>query len=368
MKFSVLQENLAKGLQIISKAIPAKSSLPILANVLIATENGRLKLSATNLDTAITTYIGASIDEEGSITIPAKLLKDFVSNLSPSTITAKLDNETLFLSSQKTKSKMNGISSKDYPELPTFPEKSDYLEIEPKVFSSAISLVAFASGADESRPIFTGIYLKYANQLLTFASTDGFRLSERTITLESAVPDFTAIIPAKTLMEVSRIFSSSTEPIKFMLNANENLALFKAEDTFITTRILDGQYPDYKRIIPVESTLKGSFASEDFSEAVKLTNIFAKEGTSTVKIRFDPQLGIRIASLAAESGEHESVIQAEIEGDLTEVAFSTKYVLDFLNNVKTERIIFFTNGNTAPCVLKSDALEGFLHIIMPMQL
>ena len=368
MKFSCLQENLSKGLQTIMHAVPAKSSLPILSNVLIELEKGRLKLSATNLETAVTTYVGASIEEEGSVTVPARLLKDFISNLSPGTINAQVKDDILVISSKTTKSKINGSNSKDFPELPVFPKKSKNLSIEPTLLNEVISVVAFASGVDTSRPIFTGIYIDYSKDKLVFTSTDGFRLSEKTITMKGDTEDFRVVIPAKTLVEVSKIFSTSSESVEFALDQNENLALFRSEDTLIATRVLDGDYPDYKKIIPGEHIIKATFDTIDFSEAVKLTDIFAKEGNSTIKIRLDPEGKIKVTSLSEETGQHESNISAEIEGDLIEIAFNSKYLLDFLNNVKSEKIEFSSNGNISPCTFTPDSQKDFVHIIMPVQI
>ena len=368
MKFSCLQENLEKGLQTVSKAVPVKGSLPILTNILFSTEDGKLKLSATNLETAITTYVPCSIQEDGAITIPAKLIREFVSNLPPSTINAHLTGHTLHLSSDKTKSKFNGITADEYPELPTFPKDSKAIELDPKVFADAISFVAFASGTDDSRPIFSGVYLKCDGKLLTIACTDGFRLSEKLLELGKKCEPFSAIIPAKTLLEVSRVFASSAEPLLFALNGNENLALFKSEDTTVATRIIDGEYPDYKKIIPQEKTLSADFSTADFIEAVKLTNVFAKEGNNAIKVRFDPSGVIRIMSLSEEAGEHVSELSGEIDGDMVEIAFSSKYLLDYLNNIKTETITFVTKGNVAPCIFKSGIHPNFIHIIMPMQI
>ncbi|RJR26948.1 DNA polymerase III subunit beta [candidate division WWE3 bacterium] len=369
MKFTCLQENLEKGLQIVSRAVPNKGSLPILSNILFVAENGRLKLAATNLETAVTTYVPCSVEEEGSVTIPAKLIKDFVSTLRPGTIKASLNHDVLHITSEKTKSKFNGISADEYPELPVFPEDVSYFELDPKEFGDDVAYVAFASGNDESRPIFTGIFLNYQEGVLTIASTDGFRLSEKILKIESSVGNFSAVIPARTMLEVSKIFAGSQEKIKFALNEGENLALFSSEDTTVATRILDGQYPDYKKIIPSEKVLSASFSTDEFVEAVKLTNVFAKEGNNAIKVRFDPEENlIRISSLAEEAGEHISELGAEIEGDLLEIAFSSRYLLDYLNNIKTERIHFRTNGNISPCLLLSDAHENFIHIIMPMQI
>jgi len=367
MKLSCLQENLAKALGIVTRAVPVKGPLPILSNVLVATENGRIKLAATDLETTIVTYTGGSIEDEGAITVPAKLLKEFVTNLSPSTLAVHLANDILHVTSDKTKSKFNGITAKDYPELPKFSHEGS-IEIDPKVFSHAISVVAFASGNDESRPVFTGVYLDVKDGKITIAATDGFRLSEKVIEVKGQKKDFSVIIPAKTLLEVSRIFSNSEEPIKFGLSEKENMAVFSSGDTFIATRVLDGQYPDYKRIIPTETSLAVNFPSADFLEAVKLTNIFAKEGAGPIKLVFDPEGKIKISSLSGETGEHESNIDAEVEGQLTEVAFSSKYLLDFLNNVKSEKMHFHTNGSLTPCILKSEDHGDFIHIIMPVQI
>jgi DNA polymerase-3 subunit beta len=368
MKFSCLQENLSKGLQTVMHAVPAKSSLPILSNVLISTDNGRLKLASTNLETAISTFVGASVDEEGSTTIPARLLKDFIANLPPGTINAQVKDEILTISSKNTKSKFNGSSAHDFPELPTFPKKVKGLELDPTILNEAMSLVAFASGTDSSRPIFTGISFTYSKNKLTLAATDGFRLSEKIITIKSDAEDFSVVLPAKTLSEVAKIFSSSSEPIQFALNPSENLALFKSEDTLIATRILDGQYPDYKKIIPTEHVVKADFNTMDFFEAVRLTDIFAKEGNNTIKVRFDPEGKIKITSLSEETGQHESIFPAEIEGELVEIAFNSKYLLDFLTNIKSEKIEFLSNGNVSPCLFGPDKQKDFLHIIMPMQI
>lgn len=369
MKFSCLQENLARGLNIVSRAVSIKAPLPVLSNVLLETEDGRIKLAATNLETTIITFVGGSIEEEGSITVPAKLIKDFVTNLSPSTVKAHTEDEILFLQSEKTKSKFNGISAEDYPDLPSFPENAEYIELNPSTFSTIVSHVSFASGSDDSRSaVFTGVLLDYKEGVLTVASTDGFRLSEKTMELEGKLHDFSIIIPAKTLLEVSKIFLNSEEPIKFTIESDKNKALFMAGDTFVSTSLIEGEYPDYKRIIPSDSILNAAFIAEDFLEAVKLTNIFAKEGNSTIKIRFDPEGFLKLSSLAEESGEHESQVAAEIEGDILEIAMSSRYLLDYLSNVKSEKVSFSTNGNISPCSFKSSEHEDFIHIIMPMQL
>ncbi|OGC38964.1 DNA polymerase III subunit beta [candidate division WWE3 bacterium RBG_13_37_7] len=204
---------------------------------------------------------------------------------------------------------------------------------------------------------------------MTIAATDGFRLSEKTIKVKGPDKKFTTVIPAKTFLEIARIFATYEEPIEMVLDENENLVLFKSGETLTATRILEGQYPDYKKIIPTEHTLKAIFSSEEFLEAVKLSSIFAKEGDNRMKLGFYPdEACIRVSSLEVESGEHESEFSAEIEGEFVEVAFNSKYLLDFLNNIKTETVLFNTSGNVTPCTLKPKELEDFIHVIMPIQI
>lgn len=366
MKFTCLQENLAKGLNIVTKAVPTKGTLPILTNVLINAQNGRLKLSATNLETTITTYVGASIEKEGAITVPAKLLRDFIANLPPSTVTFQLHDEILNLTSDKTKSKFNGISAEDYPVLPELSDDIPSIQVDPKAFLNSISYVAFAAATDESRPIFTGVFLKFEAGKLTVAASDGYRLAEKTIPAEGSVETFTTIIPAKTLIEIARIFGAATEPIKIALNAGENLVMFKGEDTLISSRILDGQYPNYKAIVPTAQILSAEFIAQELLEAVRLTSIFSKDN-NPIKIKFDPSGNIHIITSTQEIGEHQSKITAQIEGEAMEVAFNSKYLIDLLNNAKSERIKLTSNGKLAPCLITLVEDTEYLHIIMPMQ-
>ena len=368
MKFSCLQENLLKGLQIVNRAVAPRASMPILSNVKISTEKGRIKLSATNFETTISTVIGGAVDAEGATTVPAKLLKDFISNLPAGTVKAELKKDILHISADKSKSKLNGSNAQDYPELPSFPEKAAYLELEPKVLADAVSLVSFAAGTDNTRPIFTGVFFNFDGKNLTLVSTDGFRLSEKVLEIGGDTEPFSAIIPAKALSEITKIFASSEEPIKMLLKKEENMVMFESGDTFVATVVLDGEYLDYKRIIPSETQLTAVFNSDDLLEAVRLTSIFASEDNKPLKIRFDPEGEIKVNSLEEETGNHESKFEAEIEGDLTEIAFSAKYLMDYLNSVKSEKVTLTTSGNMTACIIKPVENETYLHLIMPLQI
>ena len=369
MKFTCLQENLSKGLSIVNKAIPTKASLPILSNVLITAKNGKLKLSANNLETVITTFVNASIEEEGAVTVPAKLLSEFVSHLSPDTLEVELKLGMVHITAGKTKSKFNGTNPKDFPDLPEIPEKANFINVDPKDFAASVNYVAFASAIDTTRPILSGVLINYVDDVLTLASTDGFRLSEKIIPLKSDSDDMKVVVPARTLNEVARLFASSTEPLKIILDKDDNLVVFESGPTLVATRILDGEYPDYKKIIPSENTIKAEFASADIIEAVKLANVFAKELDSVIKMILDPIGKITLTSQSQETGENKSEFEADVTAEeLLEIAFSSKYLLDFLNTVKTEKLIFETKSNVSPGLLKTLDDTDFVHIIMPMRI
>lgn len=369
MKFTCLQENLTEGLTKVYRAVPTKSELPILSNILISAEENRLKLSATNLSTTIVTHVGASIDKDGSITVPAKMLRDFVANLSTSTLEVNLKDDILQISSDATKSKFNGMSAEDYPDLPEERKDLKIIELNPQELYEAVNSVSFAASIDDSRPVFTGIYLKGDGKIITLAASDGFRLSETTIKAEGKLDEFEIIIPSKTLMDVTRVLSGTEEPIKFALDVNDNLALLTQGDTLIATRIIEGEYPDYHKIIPNETNTKVVISSQELLEAVKLTDVFAKEADSALLMKVDPKGSIEITATTQDAGEHKSKIKTEVESkDSVEIGFNSKFLLDFLNNVKTEQISISTNGNSSPCIFRPVGKDNYFHIIMPMQI
>jgi len=369
MKFSVTQEKLSKSLQTVFRAIPTKASLPILTNILLEAKDNTLHLSATNMETAIKTSIGASVEEEGTVAIPAKLFKEFVTSLSETNLSAELKGYTLQIKSDKTKTKFNGMDAQDYPQLPTITNKEEGVEIPTDILERISQVVTFAAASDTAKPAFTGVYIKFGKDSLTAVATDGFRLSELEIKVESGKEGTSVLVPAKTLAEIARIFSNSEEPVKIYFNDKDNLLLFGTENTMVATRILYVQYPDYTKIIPTESIMTANFSTEDFAEAVKLTNIFSKEANNVLRVKFDPvEKHIKVSSPAEISGENESTIPADVEGELLEMAFNSKYLTDFLNNVKVKDIELKTNGVTAPCLITSPDYSYFLHIIMPMQL
>lgn len=373
MKFSCLQENLEQGLGIVSKAISASTPLPILANVLIETKDGRLKLTTSNTETSISCYVGASIEKDGAITVPANLFKEFISNLNTPQVEGELEESRLNLSAGKNKSKLHGIAASSYPELPSVPEDADVIKLDPQIFSTAVSLVAFSSAIDDSRPVLSGILLKYEDGNLTLVSADGFRLSEKVIKVDSELDPFKIVVPAKTLIEVARIFSKTTEPIKFLISENNNMALFESNDIYVYTRILEGQFPDYEKLIPDDHEIKAEFSAQDLLEAVKLNNVFAKRRQdihSPITVVFDPQGKVKVNSISQETGQNDSEFECIVEmGGKKEVemVFNSGFLLDVLTNLKSDKLVFSSKGSLTPGVIKSAENEDYIHLIMPIR-
>lgn len=373
MKFTCLSENLAKGLSIVNKAISSKATLPVLSNVLLSTESGRLKLSVTNQDTSITTFIGASIDEEGAITVPARLLHEFISNLETGNVVGEVKGTALYLSSEKASSKFLGIDAQDFPDLPKLPKKFN-LTIDSKVFSEAVLETSFSAAIDEARPILTGVYLCASESILSVAAVDGFRLSERTLKLKEKIKDeFICVVPSKILAETARLFTSSKELLEISVSEETPLAIFKSGDIVLTTTLIEGDFPDYKKLIPSEEKLitSATFLSKDFEKALRLANVFAKEATNIVKLKVDSDKEVLyVSSSSVELGENKSAVTAEVEGKNVEISFNSKFIMEVLANVKREKFTFnFPEkvGTASPALIKAPDDSSFTALIMPLQ-
>jgi DNA polymerase-3 subunit beta len=349
------------------KAVPNKANLPILSNVHLLAQDGRLRISATNLDTSITTYVGVSIEKEGAITVPAKVFRDLISNLPESVITVTLNERLLHVETEKNVAKLNTVAADEYPDIPVMASDVEVLEMETELFSDAVKSVVFAAASDDSRPIFSGVYLSFIDGVLSIVASDGFRLSEKTLELDTPFnKTFSVVIPAKTLMEVSRLIDSA-HPTQIALDERSNLVLFSNKDTVVATRILEGNFPDYKNIIPKAHSLEVEMAYEDLLEAVRLADVFAQQVDSSVKVKFSSEGVISVSSRSPEAGEHTSSFDAAVEGEDLEIVLNSKYILDFLNNAATDKILFHTQNNLSPCVFKPLDRKDFLHIIMPRQ-
>lgn len=372
MKIQVLQENLIKALNIASRSISSKSQLPVLANVLIATEENRLKIAATNLELGVIIWLGAKIEKEGSITLPSRIFQEYVSSLPAEKINLTLKENSIVLESGSFNASFNGINASEFPILPK--GEKNVFSFPTKILEEVISQVAFASATDEGRPILTGVLLKKDGKNLSFAATDGYRLSVKKIELDKEDKESETknlVIPAKTLMEVGRVIADQSKQenslIEMSLTKDGNQAVFSFPDVEISTRLLEGEFPDYEKIIPAESSGKIALDREEFVKAVKIASIFARDSANIIKFKFSSGK-VLISANSPQVGENFSEVEAKIEGEGGEIAFNYRFLLDFLGSLSCPEIIFEMSGSLNPGVFKIKDDPSLLHVVMPIRL
>ena len=373
MKVSCLQENLAKGLSIVGRAVSTRSTLPVLGNVLLATDNGRLKLSATNLEIVITCWIGAKVEEEGSITVPSRTLNDLVSTLPQDRVDLLLNEQTqtLHVSCLRTEANIKGIDAQEFPLVPE-PDRDNRIRVETDVFKQMISQVAFSAATDDTRPILTGVSATFEESQLLMAATDGFRLSVRSAHIPGYVEATQAIIiPANALKELSRIMPDEADAIYISLPTGRNQIIFDMENIVLVSQLIDGNFPDYSPIIPKRMTTRTVLSTADFRKACKTAEIFARESSHTARVRIEPGDEITpghavVAATSSETGDNVAQIDANVDGEPIEIAFNVKYMTDVLNVIDTPQVAIETTNPMEPGVLKPVGDNDFIHIIMPM--
>lgn len=373
MRVSCLQENLARGLNIVSRAVGVRTPLPVLANVLLATDNGRLRLAATNLEMSITAWIGASVEEDGALTVPARTLSDLVNTLSPERVDLEVAVRTnaLHLACGATTATIKGIDAYEFPPIPEPSDEDDRLKIPAEVLKEAIGMVTFAASRDDSRPILTGVSVNYQSNLLTLAAADGFRLSVREIPLETDFYEsFTLVVPARALSELARISSDDEEEIEMILPRDRSQILFHMRDVDLVSQLIDGVFPDYRQIIPRDAATRTVVYTADFLRACKRADIFAREANNTVRLSIEPREGMagimRVRAQASEKGENEVILDASTEGEPIEIAFNVRYLIEVLSVIRNDQVVLKTSRPDKPGVLQPLGDEHFTHVVMPM--
>jgi len=371
MKISVLQENLNTALTNVSRFISNKNQLPILNNLLLSTDNGRLKLSATNLELSINYWIGAKIDQEGSITLPPKEITEFISYLSSGKIDLSLEGDNLLsVSSSKINSTFTTIPALDYPEFPKIDSKTSF-DLDLNNFLNSISQIIFSAATDDMRPVLTAVLCQFTKQNLTLVATDGFRLSIKEIKFDQPL-DFnndqliTFLIPAKSLLEIVKL-AKNNQKIKLGLSTDEHQIIFILDDIEIISRLIDGEYPDYQKIVPQNYSTKVFINRDEFLQAVKIASVFAKESANVVKFNIKAN-SVELSANAPQVGQNKTIVDAKIEGENMEIAFNYKFLSDFLSNCKSPEIIIQLNDSLSPAGFFDQSEPDFTHIIMPVRL
>jgi DNA polymerase-3 subunit beta len=375
MRVSVLQENLAHGLNIVSRAVSPRSTLPVLANVLVATDEGRLRLSATNLELGITCWIGAKIEEEGSTTVPARTFTDLVSTLPNDRVEMSLNvrTQTLNVRCGASNTDIKCIDSQEFPPMPVA-DLAFGIQLNVTDFKEMIQQVVFAASTDEARPVLTGVHLAVRDNKLTLSAADGFRLSVRKAELSSPVArPFNAIIPARALSELARISSDGDQNITMVIPPNRAQVIFSMKDAELASQLIEGAYPDLEQIIPRAYQTRSVITTSAFLKACKQAEIFAREGSHIARVNILPGGAMKpgtveISGQSEETGSNVTVIDASIEGDALEIAFNVRFMREVLDVIKTPNVALETNTNTSPGVIRPVGEDNFLHVIMPMHL
>lgn len=365
MKFSCASETLAAKLSAVSHAVSVKASLPVLSHILLEASGSKVTLSATNLEISIKTSLPAEIKAEGSACLPGRIFLDLISSLPKGTVELSESNNTVSVKSEKANSKINGIAPTEFPKIEGGGE--GVMDLDPKEFTKDLPRVSFSAASDESRPILTGILMEAVPDGLTLVGVDGFRLSEKKMPM-SISGNFKEVVPAKALMEVARLLAGE-EKLSILLSKEDNQIIFRGPNIEVYSRLLEGSFPDYKKIIPGGFVTKAQINVEEFREALKTVSVFARDSSSVVKINLNPEKSqMTLSATASEVGENESVAFAKVEGEPAEVSFNAKYLNDCLSNLSGEEVEFKVTGALTPGIFTPVGKSDYLHLIMPVRI
>lgn len=372
MKLQVLQENLEKAVGITTRFASTKAQLPILGNILFSTKKSKICISSTNLEISASVQIGAKVDSEGEISIPAKVIADLVANLPKETISLESEKEQLKLSASGFSSTILGMDSTDFPKVPNFLNEKNAIVFSRKELCNSLNKVSFATSTDETRPILTGVLFILSTEGLSLVATDGFRLSKKSISLkEYKAEKKNVVIPKGILGEIGRgVFES--DDISFDLQEGDKQVLFGLGDTILTSRLLEGEYPDFEKIIPKQSNIKITLDKEEFLRAVKLASIFARESANVIKIKALKD-SIKVLAESGQAGSQETKVDAKIEAVGSniesgfEISFNFRYLEDFVHSVSGEEIKMEFIDSTSAGVFRDTSDPNYLHLIMPIK-
>lgn len=400
MKVSCFQENLAKGLSIVGRAVSSRSTLPVLGNILLEARDNQLRLAATNLEIGVNCWIGARVDDEGAVTVPARLLTEFVNSLPGERIDLELSvrTQTLHLQCARYEANIKGIDAAEFPIIPTVdngegPEETavvlegSTIALETAGLRKMIDQVVFAAATDESRPTLTGVEVAFRGERLAMAATDGYRLSVRSVELEQPfAEDMTVIVPARSLGELGRVIvdADDEKPVQVTVTQARNQILFRVwgkgtesrgafQQVDVVSQLIDARYPDYRAIIPKNHTTRTVVATDSLLQAVKVAHLFARDNANIVRLGIQPGNGegpgtLQLTAASTDMGDNVNQLDAMVEGDDLEITFNARYLIDVLSQISEPQVVLETTQPNRPGTLRPVGMgtEEFLHVVMPM--
>jgi DNA polymerase-3 subunit beta len=370
MKFQILQENLSKALSVASRFASSKAQLPILGNILLSTKKSKVYVSSTNLEISASVQVGAKIEEEGEISVPAKVITELVSNLPKETISLSAEKEQLKVSTTGFSSKILGINPSDFPKIPTSISEEESVKLSWESLASSLSQVLFATSTDETRPVLTGVLFLFSGESLSLVATDGFRLSRKMIPLKVKKESVGKIvIPKGVLGEITRSEATDSEILMFK-ESKEKQVIFGVGDIILASRLLEGEYPDFEKIIPRSASVKVLLDKEEFLRAIRLASIFARESANIVRIKVLDDL-VKVLAESSAAGSQETKVDAKVEKEKKEdfeIAFNYKFLEDFLHSVVGDEIEMRFTGVSSAGVFLDPKDSAYLHLIMPVKI
>jgi DNA polymerase III subunit beta len=384
VQVSCVQENLAKGLSIVGRAVAARSTLPVLSNVLLATDQSRLKLAATNLEIGVTCWIGAMMEAEGSVTVPGRLLADVVSSLAADQVIGlQTRGATLHLSTKSFDANLRGIAADEFPVIPEVTNQST-CAIAPRELQTGLNQISFAAATDDTRPVLAGVQFVFRGGQLTLAAADGFRLAVRTIELARPLDqDLDIVVPVRAVQELARILGDQGETVEIVVTPNRSQVLFHLASIDLVSRLIEGTFPNVQQIIPSRYTTRVIIDTKEFQNANKIASFIARDSNNIVRIAVNGSEGgngksngtsdtpgsITVGAVA-DVGDSHSNVDAVVEGETPQItiAFNGKYLGDVLGAIDSNQVTLDLNSPSSPGVLRPVGATNHTHVIMPMHL
>ena len=362
MKIQVTQENLGRALSVVARIASERNTLPILSNVLLSTVDNRLRILATNLEVAMTETIGAKVAAEGTITIPARLFQELVNNIPEGVVTLELSENKLLVVTDQYESVINGVSAEEFPVMPAIKDGKSFT-ISAKVLKKGLQQVVGSASADDARPVLTGVFMHTYEGSLYIVATDSYRLAERK--LQKSTEDTSLLIPASSLQDLLRVLQDDTLDIEIAYD--EQQVRFTVGDTELITRLIDGNYPDYRKLIPATFLTTAELKKADFVSVTKVSSLFARESAGSVTIKIDADTKeISIRSVASQLGENTARATAVVTGR-GDVTLNSRYLLDALGVLGGDKVLLSINGKLDPVLLSDPAQAEYVHVIMPVK-
>ena len=370
MKFTCIQEDLSRALSIVSRAVSSKAVLPVTQNVLLCAKDSTLKVTGTDLNTTMTTWIAAQVEEDGDVTIPAKLLNEFVNALPPETVEIELTKKPLGINIRCAgyESNISGMKASDFPTVPSIDEGMA-AKIEAATLKQAVDRVAFAAADEDSRPVLTGVKVEISGDEVTFAAADGFRLSVYNCSLsEAPEEDMEFLVCARAMSELGRLLNTE-EDVEFTVTENTNHVLFRIGDVEVISSLISGAFPNYSQLIPADHKTRAVISTDEFLRATRTASIFAREDSNIIRLQVgekDEGPGhMTLSSYASEIGDNTGEVEANVKGEDAKIAFNSRYLTDVLGVLDGDVAVELSSPTT-PGVLRPVEEDDFVHVVMPM--